>query len=108
MKKDIFTILEYFNFKGIETALSTNGTLIKPWNVDKIKKSGVGYVGISIDGPENIHDNFRGKKGAFKMASEAIDICIENNIRTSVRLTLTRHNKDHLFDIIDWAEKKSK
>lgn len=106
MKKDIFTILEYFNFKGIETALSTNGTLIKPWNIDKIKKSGVGYVGISIDGPENIHDNFRGKKGAFRMASEAIDICIENNIRTSVRLTLTKQNKDYLFDIIDWAEEK--
>jgi radical SAM protein with 4Fe4S-binding SPASM domain len=40
MKKDIFTILEYFNFKGIETAISTNGTLIKPsrGEIEKAKK----------------------------------------------------------------------
>lgn len=106
MRKDIFDISKYITSKKIEVGLSTNGTLIKEHNIHKIKDAGINYVGISLDGFEKTHDMFRGKKGAFKMAEEAISVCIQNNIIVSVRLTLTKYNKDELSDLLDWAEEK--
>ena len=36
---------------------------------------GLSYVGISLDGLEEVHDAFRGVNGAFERAMAAIDNC---------------------------------
>jgi len=66
MRPDIFEITAYAKSKGFYVALSTNGTLIDESNIDKIKEADYQYVGISIDGLEEFHDEFRQQKGSFK------------------------------------------
>jgi MoaA/NifB/PqqE/SkfB family radical SAM enzyme len=46
MRKDFFELAEYAAAKGIRPTLSTNGTLITREVAERIKKIGVGYVGI--------------------------------------------------------------
>ena len=104
MREDIFDLISYASDKGIEPALSTNGTLIDEKIVEKIKSSGASYVGISIDGNEKIHDEFRGKKGSFNLSVDGIKNCIRNGVRVSVRLTLTKRNLGELMDILEWAD----
>ena len=104
MRKNIFDIISFMREKGIEVGLSTNGTLIKEHNISRIKASGVNYVGISIDGLEETHDFFRGKKGAFRLSEEGISFSLSEGMTVSVRLTLTRFNKDELPQVLDWAE----
>ncbi|MEA1969144.1 MAG: hypothetical protein U9N77_13125, partial [Thermodesulfobacteriota bacterium] len=42
-----------------------------------LKEIGLSYVGISIDGMEAIHDEFRGIKGSFQKAIQGIKNCQE-------------------------------
>ena len=72
MRKDFFELAEYAAAKGIRPTLSTNGTLITREVAERIKKIGVGYVGISLDGLQEVNDKFRGKEGAFQAAMEGI------------------------------------
>ena len=50
----------------MRAVISTNGTLITKEIAAKLKKIGLSYVGVSLDGLEKTHDRFRGKKGAFE------------------------------------------
>ena len=44
--------------------MTTNGILINESNIDKMKKTGMTTVSISLDGLEQSHDEFRGVKGS--------------------------------------------
>ncbi len=106
MKKGVYELISFMREKNIDVGLSTNGTLITEKNIEKIKKSGANYVGISIDGFEKTHDFFRGKKGAFRRSEEAIEICLKEGLTVSVRLTLTKFNMNEITKILEWAEEK--
>ncbi len=67
MRKDLETIISEFSSR-VHTEIMTNGTLITEQRAIKIVKSKVQKVIFSIDGPEHIHDMFRGK-GSFRRAT---------------------------------------
>lgn len=99
LKENFFEILEYANSKGIRCTISTNGTLLDKETCQKIKKIGVGYVGISLDGIGARHDEFRGAKGSFDKALAGIRNCLEIGQKVGLRFTINRHNYDQLEDI---------
>ncbi len=104
MRPDIFELSAYAKAKGFYVALSTNGTLINKDNIDKIKQADYQYVGISLDGLETYHDEFRRQQGSFKASLEAIDLCKDAGIKVGMRLCLTRDNKDDLAAMLDLME----
>ncbi len=59
MRPDIFQLAERARQYGFYVALSTNGTLINESNIEQIAAAEFDYVGISIDGLPEIHDEFR-------------------------------------------------
>ena len=104
MREDIWELASYARDLGIKTAISTNGTLITPEIANKIKESGIGYVGISLDGARaETHDRFRNSPGAFEKSVRAFSYCQDADIRCGVRVTLTRENMHELGDLIDLA-----
>jgi radical SAM protein with 4Fe4S-binding SPASM domain len=103
MHPKIFEIADIFKDKGLRVNLSSNGTLISSRNVKKLKV--FDYIGISIDGPENIHDEFRGVRGAFAKSIRALKICVENGFPVGVRLSITHKTADFIPFIFDLAEK---
>ena len=50
--------------------ISTNGTLIDSKTAGLLKKVGLSYVGISLDGMEEVNDSFRGVKGRLPEGHE--------------------------------------
>ena len=68
VRKDLPELADYAVKKGMRAVISTNGTLIPPQTARTLKEIGLSYVGISLDGMEEINDRFRGVKGAFKSA----------------------------------------
>ena len=50
LRHDLFELIEYAVGKGLRTVISTNGTLIDTDQAREIKRLGVSYVGISLDG----------------------------------------------------------
>ena len=75
MRPDLVDLAHYAVSKGMRAVISTNGTLITPQKAAELKKVGLSYVGVSLDGMEEVNDRFRGKKGAFKEAMAGIRNC---------------------------------
>jgi radical SAM protein with 4Fe4S-binding SPASM domain len=107
LRADIFELLKFAHELGLRTVLSTNGTLITADTAKKIKQNRVSYVGISLDGIGEINDKFRGVSGAFDKAVEGIRNCRNENIRTGLRLTLTKQNAHDLQKFFDFLEKEN-
>ncbi len=104
LRHDVWELADHAATKGIKIALSTNGTLITAGIAGKIKKSGIEYVGISLDGATAAtHDRFRQTPGAFDRSIAAFARCREAGVRCGVRVTLTRENFRELKDLTDLA-----
>jgi heme d1 biosynthesis radical SAM protein NirJ len=96
LRDDIFELSEYARQRGFFVALSTNGTLIDEQNIEQIAAAKYDYVGISIDGLEAVHDDWRQLKGSFAASMHAIDLCRRHGIRVGLRTTLTQNNYPQL------------
>lgn len=99
LRNDIFELIKHAENHKIRSTISTNGTLIDKDVARRIKKSGVGYVGISLDGIGYKHDEFRRTKGSFDKALNGIVNCREVNQKVGVRFTINSHNYNQLEDI---------
>lgn len=92
LRPDIFEISHRARTMGFHVGLSTSGTLITEENIGKIADVGYDYVGISLDGLEKNHDEFRQQKGAFKASLDAVDLCKQAGIKVGLHFSLTRDN----------------
>jgi radical SAM protein with 4Fe4S-binding SPASM domain len=104
LRPDLADLVGYAQGRGIRTVISTNGTLLIHGAVQELKDLGVSYVGVSIDGPEPVHDRFRGMLGAYQEALQGIRNCRAIGLRVGLRVTLTRFSYPHLDEILDLVE----
>ena len=107
IRPDFFELAEYAQAKGVRPTLSTNGTLITREVAQKIKDIGVGYVGISLDGLQDVNDKFRGMEGAFAKAMAGIQNCVAVGQRVGLRFTINHHNIQELDNIFDFIEREN-
>jgi len=106
VRRDFLELVNYTREHGIRPVISTNGTLISLEVARQIKEAGVGYVGISLDGLEELNDRMRNVKGAFKMALAGIRNCAAVGQRVGLRFTITRDNYRDIGAIFDLVEKE--
>jgi radical SAM protein with 4Fe4S-binding SPASM domain len=104
VRKDLPELAAYAVEKGMRAVISTNGTLISPEKARILKDIGLSYVGISIDGMEQINDRFRGVKGAYQAALDGIRNCKAAGIKVGLRFTINKINVDEIPDIFDLLE----
>lgn len=67
-------------------------------------------IGISIDGPPEIHDYMRGVKGAWERTVESLEKLKEleksyGNLNVAVAYTITKHNAGYLPELYDRLQK---
>ena len=94
-----FQCLDQHNTRHIQITHSfqTNGTLINQGWCDFIKKHQV-KVGISLDGPQHIHDRNRidrSGKGTFEQTMRGVRLLQANHIDVSIIMVLTRYALDY-------------
>ncbi len=104
IRKDLPELAAYAVSKGMRAVISTNGTLISQKMARILKDIGLSYVGISIDGMEEINDRFRGVKGAFNAALEGIKNCKDAGIKVGLRFTINKFNADEIPKIFKLLE----
>jgi len=98
-RKDLPELAAYAIKKGMRAVISTNGTLITPQKAQTLKEIGLSYVGISLDGMEEINDRFRGVKGAFRSALKGIENCKKAGIKVGLRFTINKSNVAEISNI---------
>lgn len=102
LRKDIFDMLDYLITKGMTATLATNATLLKPEMVEKLAEyNNIVNVTVSVDGPEKIHNQIRGKEFAFQRSMENIRLMRSKGIFVNVVSVITKENIDYLPDLIE-------
>jgi 12,18-didecarboxysiroheme deacetylase len=104
VRKDLPQLAAYAVEKGMRAVISTNGTLITSETARNLKKIGLSYVGISLDGMEEINDRFRGVSGAFRSALEGIKNSQAAGIKVGLRFTINKFNVNEIPKIFQLLE----
>jgi 12,18-didecarboxysiroheme deacetylase len=104
VRADLLDLARYAVKRGMRAVISTNGTLIDQEKARKLKDIGLSYVGVSLDGMEEVNDRFRGKKGAFQKAMEGIRNCQKVGLKVGLRFTINRMNAQEIPRIFDLLE----
>ncbi len=104
VRKDLPELAAYAVQKGMRAVISTNGTLITPQIAQILKDIGLSYVGISLDGMEEINDRFRGVRGAFRSALKGIENCKKAGIKVGLRFTVNKSNAGQIPEIFTLLE----
>ncbi|HEX30595.1 TPA: radical SAM protein [Candidatus Poribacteria bacterium] len=93
-------LIEFLSSKKIGISIETNGTLINEEFADLFRSNDVS-VSVSIDAAEaEIHDRFRGRRGAFEMALKGLKILIEHDLEPLVIMALYRENMDQIEPLL--------
>jgi len=105
LRNDIYEIIRYGADRGVRMGMGSNGMLIDDEVAQKLKDAGMWTVAISLDSsdPER-HDEFRGVKGCWNRAVNAIKTLKKAGIEVQVNCTVTRQNYDEIEDIMALAE----
>ena len=105
VRRDFFDLTRYACDKGIYVAVATNGTLITKEKAQEMKKAGIRFVQISLDGASPAtHDSFRGIDGVYKKTIQGIKNCVDAGFFVNIATTATHHNYMEIPQIIDLCE----
>lgn len=77
--------LEYAKSKNIKTTVTTNALTLKQ-NASKLVSGGLSELYISLDGPQEIHNNIRGHAKSFQKAVEGIEEILRINPKQSISI----------------------
>lgn len=104
IRPDIFTLIDTARSLGLPVTLSSNGTMINPERARRLAELSVRYVGISLDGIGEVHDRFRGRRGAFERSLRGIRALRAEGVKTGVRITLSPTAIEALPDLFRLIE----
>jgi radical SAM protein with 4Fe4S-binding SPASM domain len=105
LREDIYEIIRYGADRGLRMGMGSNGMLIDEEATRRLEDAGMETVAISLDSsiPER-HDEFRGVKGCWQHAVDAIKALKKSRIQVQVNSTVTQQNYDEVDDIMALAE----
>lgn len=101
MREDASEILGHAigAFPGV-VSLATNGTLLDARLLGRLRDARDRFAfKVSLDGPPEIHDPFRGRPGLHDVAVDAMRLAVSEGFAVDVTTTLTSLNADRLHDI---------
>ncbi len=86
-------LIERIRAYEISISIDSNGVLITRDLVNSLKELGVSSIELSLDSvrPES-HDQFRGLKGAFEKTLDAVRMCSDAAMFTTIATTATKLN----------------
>ncbi|QLD91053.1 TIGR04053 family radical SAM/SPASM domain-containing protein [Natronomonas salina] len=74
VRDDVVELVEYGADLGLRMTLTPSGTeRLSADDVDALADAGLRRMALSIDGPETVHDLFRGEVGSFERTVEAAE-----------------------------------
>ena len=97
--RDIDDIVTRLRERGIRVLMNTNGILV-PKKLDTVRK--LAGVKISLDGPEQQHDQMRGR-GAHAKAVRGAQAARDAGIGVELTCVVGRHNAGSMSELLEWA-----
>jgi radical SAM protein with 4Fe4S-binding SPASM domain len=101
MRRDWLTIVKAISDAGIHCGIQTGARALTEERIRAAVEAGVRTIGVSIDGPREIHDQQRGVKGSFDHAMRALRLANAAGIKPGVNTQINALSKPHLREIFE-------
>ncbi len=89
LREDFLTIATHVKSRGLPMAFTTNGTLLTPDTSEKLVAAEIEDISLSIDGPEEVHDQLRGQGNFNKAVSNLCHLIDYRQARSAERPLVT-------------------
>ena len=104
LRKDIAAIVGAIKECGVQyTILVTNGVLLNESNYLQLREAGVNQLSVSLDFPDERHDEFRGRPGLYKRLEQTLPRLAKLGFRDIILNTAI--TKANLGEILPLARK---
>jgi radical SAM protein with 4Fe4S-binding SPASM domain len=91
LREDIYDIARYGTKQGLRMVMGTSGYLIDHDTAIKLRNAGIRAVAISLDSKDAAtHDSFRGLRGVWERAVQAIGHCRDAGIGVQINMSVMR------------------
>jgi 12,18-didecarboxysiroheme deacetylase len=106
LRDDLPELIDYAVKKGMRAVISTNGTLITEEKARIFAQFSLSYIGVSLDGIDEVNDSFRGVSGAYRKAIAGIRNAKKAGIKVGLRFTINKRNLEEIPKIFDLIEEE--
>ncbi|MCP2520110.1 radical SAM protein [Candidatus Aminicenantes bacterium AC-708-M15] len=102
LREDIYEIASYGTQLGLKMVMAPCGMLITEEEIEKMKKSGIQRISLSLDGANpKTHDDFRQRQGAFNEIIKAAKLAKESGLEFQINTTVQKNNVHELPQILE-------
>lgn len=103
LRDDIFEVGAYAADLGYNWGITTNGMLLTPSNIKRLKEAKLKTISVSLDGTEADHDRLRRCNGSHKIVTTAIQQLLADRFfyKFDVICCVNNFNIDHLDEFVD-------
>ena len=108
-RPDVEDIIRALNPSRLFISMSTNGLLLTPERLKRLKKAGLDNISISVDDMDpREHDRWRRKEGAQAQALKALDMVLDAGFRGMIFTVVTHQNvrSENLGRLAEYSRKK--
>jgi AdoMet-dependent heme synthase len=104
LRSDIEELASHATALGLMVVVGSNGLLLTPQRIERLKAAGVAGIGLSIDSLDPAtHDAFRGRKGAWSKTMSSIDACVTAGMAFQIHFSVTDNTADEIDDMVAFA-----
>lgn len=98
LRPDIHDIVRTLADGGLRVAMQTGGRQMTFERARDLRAAGLTGLGVSVDGPEEIHDMLRANRGSHRAALDALEAGQRAGLELSANTQINRLNCEHLVE----------
>jgi len=98
---ELLALVTFMAAAGVRVTMQTGGRGLTPALARRLKAAGMAAVGVSIDGPEDVHDTLRASRGSFKAAIAALHAARDAGMLTTSNIQINRLSYRRLRETLD-------
>jgi radical SAM protein with 4Fe4S-binding SPASM domain len=101
LRRDWLIIIKAITAAGMHCGMQTGGRALTEEKIRQAVDAGLRTIGVSIDGPPDVHDKLRGVVGSHERALQALRFAVKAGIAPGVNTQINALSKPHLREIFD-------
>lgn len=104
LRPDLPELAKHASGLGLMVVVGTNGMSLTQTRVKTLQAAGVAGMGISVDSLDpDVHDAFRGLKGAWARTMDGIDACKDAGMPFQIHFSATEETAGEIDDMVAFA-----
>jgi MoaA/NifB/PqqE/SkfB family radical SAM enzyme len=101
LRPDWIDLIRRAKSHGMFTGIQTGGRNLTDRRLDAAVAAGLDTLGVSIDGPPEVHDRLRGVPGSYDQAIDALRRAKAGGLRVSANTQICSESLDHMPEVMD-------